>query len=117
MQKEIKSKEPLIITISPGFVNVSSEERVYIIIFPKPNKTFYVKPDHTKALVTMAVTKHKILNPSDDSDWLKTISSLKMHDKEYGPESKWRRTEGKGNTKDLTFFVYTIPMDDESKFE
>ena len=68
MQKEIKSKEPLIITVSPGFVNVSSEERVYIIIFPKPNKTFYVKPYHTKALVIMAVTKHKILNPSEDSD-------------------------------------------------
>jgi hypothetical protein len=83
MQKEMKSNKPLIITVSPGFVNVSSEERVYIIIFPKLNNTFYVKPNHNKAFVTVAVTKCKILNPSEDSDWVETIISLKICDKEY----------------------------------
>jgi len=27
------------------------------------------------------------------------------------------RAEGKGNTTDLTFFFYTVPLDDESIFE
>ena len=76
MQKEMKSKKPLTITVSPWFVNVSTEERVYIIIFPKPNKTFYLKPDHIKALVTMAVARRKILNPAEDGDW---VEGMKAH--------------------------------------
>jgi len=107
----------LTIIVSPGFTNIHTGEKVYVIIFPKPNKTFYLKPEHTKALVNMAVTKRKILNPGEDNGWAESISSFHIRDKEYGTDSKWRRTEGKGNTTDLTFFFYTVLLHDESTFE
>ena len=65
----------------------------------------------------MTVTKRNILNPGEDNGWAESISSFHIRDKEYGTDSKWRRTEGKGNTTDLTFFFYTVPLDDESTFE
>ena len=117
VQEKIKSKKPLNITISPGFIRVETGERVYVVFFPKPNKTFYLKPEHMKALVTMAVSKRKLMYPGDDDGWVETISSIHLRDKEYGEESKWRRTEGKGNTTDLMYFVYTVPLDDEASFE
>ena len=55
----MKAKKTLTITVSRGFTNVQTGERVYVIVFPKPNKTFYLKPEHTRALVNMAVTKRK----------------------------------------------------------
>jgi len=66
VQEKMKSKMLLTITVSPGFINVHTGERVYVIIFPKPNKTFYLKPEHTKLLVNMTVTKRNILNPGED---------------------------------------------------
>ena len=116
-QKKMKAKKPLTITVSHGFTNVQTGERVYVIVFPKPNKTFYLKPEHTRALVSMAVTKRNILNPGDDNGWPESISSIHIRDKEYGTDSTWRRTVGKGNTTDLTYFVYTVPLDDESTFQ
>jgi len=116
-QKKMKAKRPLSITVSHGFTNVQTGERVYVIVFPKPNKTFYLKPEHTRALVNMAVTKRKLLYPGDDNGWTESISSIHIRDKEYGTDSTWRRTVGKGNTTDLTYFVYTVPLDDESTFQ
>ena len=49
-QKKRESKKPLTITVSHGFTNVQTGERVYMIVFPKPNNTFYLKPEHTKGI-------------------------------------------------------------------
>ena len=91
-QRKMKSKRSMTITVSHGFTNVQTGEMVYVIVFPKPNKTFYLKPEHTRVLVNMAVTKRKILNPGEENGWLESISSFHMRDKEYGTDSKWRRT-------------------------
>ena len=66
VQEKMKSKNPLTITVLLGFINVHTGERVYVIIFPKPYKTFYLKPERIKTLVTMAARRRKILNPGED---------------------------------------------------
>ena len=107
-QKKMKARKTLTITVSHGFTNFQTGERVYVNVFPKPNKTFYLKPEHTRALVNMAVTRRNILNPGDDNGWPESISSIHIRDKEYGTDSTWRRTAAKGNTTDLKYISSTL---------
>ena len=48
---------------------------------------------------------------------METVDYYKMRSKEYGDESKWFRTEPKGNTVDLMYFVHKVPLDDEELFK
>ena len=48
---------------------------------------------------------------------METIACYRICDKEYGGESKWCRTEMKGNTIDLMYFIFAVPLNDKESFE
>lgn len=116
IRKSSKAKKPLTISVSYGFVNVSTAERVYLISFPRLGNVFYLKAEHFKSLLKVALKKRKLVNPSEDGDWMETVTYYRMRATEYGDESKWRRTEVKGNTIDLMHFIFTVPLNDEESF-
>ena len=63
-QKESKEKRPLLISVSGDFVNVAEEYTYYVVTFPKSGKTFYLKLDHWKTMLSVALKKRKVLNPA-----------------------------------------------------
>ena len=97
-----KDKRPLLISVTGSFVNVAQGYTYYVVTFPKPGKTFYLKAEHYENLLKVALKKHKVLNPKEDGNWIDTISFCCVRDKEYGDESLWRRTNW-GNTIDQVF--------------
>ena len=71
-RKESKTKRPLVICVSSAFTNVRGEFQYYIVIFPKPGKTFYMKAEHWQNLLSVVHKKRIILNPKEDGAWIDT---------------------------------------------
>ena len=68
-------------------------------------------------LLKLALKKRKVINPSENDDWIETVAYYRMRDKEYGDENKWCRTEMKGNTIDLMYYIFSVSLNDEESFE
>ena len=77
-----------------------------------PGKTFYLKAEHYKNLLKVALKKHKVVNSNEDGAWIETISYYHMHDKVYGAESIWHRTSS-NNTIALVYFVHAVLIGEE----
>ena len=90
--KEAKAKKRLLISVTGSFVNVADGYTYYVVTFPKPVKTFYLKAEHYKTLLKHTLKKCKVVNPTEDGAWIETISYYHMHDKEYGAKIIWHRT-------------------------
>ncbi len=82
IQKASKAKKPLVISMSSVFVNAVTEERVFIISFPKLGDVFYLNVEHCKALLKLTLNKQQVINPLEDDDWMDTIDYYHMYDKE-----------------------------------
>ena len=117
IREHSKSIKPLQISVSGAFVNVDTAEHSYVVIFPRPGPTFYMKSEYYQYLIQLLHKKRKALKPTENGDWIDTIGYFRCREKEYGDESKWYRTEKKGNTIDLIYFVHTVPMDNQESFE
>ena len=114
-RKESRTKRPLMISVSSAFVNVSTDFEYYVVILPKPGKTFYMKAEHWQNLFSVVHKKRMIMNPNEDGAWIDTVSFIRVRDQEYGEESKWRKTTN-GNTIDLIYFVHGVPIGEEETF-
>ena len=60
IRKDSIKKKPLLISVSYGFVNVATEERVYLISFPKLGNVFYLKSGHFKSLLKLGLKKRSL---------------------------------------------------------
>ena len=116
VKKKSKAKKPVVISVSHGFVNVGTNERIYLVSFQSLRNVFYLKAEHFQSLLMMALKRRKLLDPSEDGTWIDTVDYYKMRSKEYGEESKWFRSPVRGNTVDLMYFVHKVPLDDEDSF-
>ena len=81
VQKLNKYSKPLVILVSHGFVNVRTAETIYVVSFPKLGKVFYQKAEHMKSLLMVALSQRKVLNPSEDGEWMDTIDYYKMRER------------------------------------
>ena len=115
--QKAKAKKLVVISVSQGFVNVGTGERVYLVSFQSLRNVFYLKAEHFKSLLEMALQKRKALKPSEDGTWIETVDYYKLRSKEYGDESIWFRSEVKQNTVDLMYFVHKVPLHDEESFK
>ena len=103
------------ISVTGSFVNVTQGYILYVVTFPKPGKTFYLKAEHLKTLLKVALKKHKVLNLKEDGNWIETVLFCGARHKEYREESIRRRTSS-GNTIDLVLFVHAVPVGEEEYF-
>ena len=86
--------------------------KYHFVTFTKPEKTFYVKAEHYKTLIKVALKKCKVVNPTEDGEWIEIISFYHMHDQEFGEETIWHRTS-LNNEIDLVYFVHSVPIYEE----
>ena len=91
--QKAKAKKHVVISVSQGFVNVGTGERVYLVSFQSLRNVFYLKAEHFKSLLEMALQKRKALKPSEDGTWIQTVDYYKLRSKEYGDDSIWFRSE------------------------
>ena len=66
-------------------------------------------------VMAMVYKKQQLLNPDEDSTWVKTISSFNLRAKELGEASSWLKTTS-GNTIDVMYFVLSVPIGEEHAF-
>ena len=57
IKKASKAKNSLVISMTYGFFNVATEEKVYIISFPKLGNVFYLKAEYCNALMKLVLKK------------------------------------------------------------
>ena len=46
VKKKSKAKKPVVISVSHGFVNVGTNERIYLVSFQSLRNVFYLKAEH-----------------------------------------------------------------------
>ena len=59
------------------------------------------------------MNKKILLYPDETYDWVNTIDSIHIHEKECSPVNKWRRTGKKNNTADIVFLIIKLPLGKE----
>ena len=111
-QREKRVKKPLVISVSPAFLNVTTGFNLYTCTLPKPGKVFYAKSGCLRGLILMRNKKQKALNCKEDSDWIETISFIDLCDKEFGNESIWLKT-GNKNIIDVIQLIHAAPIGEE----
>ena len=114
VKKESKRDfKPLMISVSPPFVNVANGFAYYLITFPKAGKLFLLKPEFYVTNIKIVYKKRKALNPKleDDGGWIDTIDMYHVRNIEFGDESIYRKTT-KNKTIDLICFVHAVALND-----
>ena len=113
MKEESKFLFPVF--VSPPFHNVVDDTAVWAIFFGKPNKTFYCKAPHQKAICKMVHHLRLSGTSRNVPNWIDTIVDVKICKKEHGQPSVWYKSK-KGNTTEIVHFVVSLPENESEKF-
>ena len=107
------NRKKIDIVVSYPFHNKEKDTYLYVVIFPKANKTFYAKPEHFRQAIEIFYERKMIGNVNKLLKWLSTIDGIKIRKKEHGEESLFHRSGPKNNTTDQIMFVVSVPAEDK----
>ena len=104
---EITNKKKVDVSVYSTFYNKEKDTYLYVVIFGKSNKFFYMKPEHYRQIIEIVHEREMIGNVNRPLEWLSTIDTVKIGKKEYGEESLFHRT-AKNNTSEQIMYVVTV---------
>jgi hypothetical protein len=116
IQNSGRSGKPIDVLVSTGFTNVVEDVVYYMVVLTRSNKVFYVKAEFWRQLLKLRSRNQKKKGYDEPADWIETVNSFRLREKEFGVENKCRRSV-RGNTTEVIYFVHAVPVGQGESFQ